>query len=163
MNTGERQLLVRSFHTMTGEPINDAPEPPSRLQAVLRAKFVIEEALELVEALGVDISLEVPDRIGIRRHPITHDSLHFVPEREPNLVKSVDALRDIEYQIHGVELVLGVHAVSDDTFFEVHSSNMEKKSPGVGEKAVKPRGWKPPAIAEVLRKRFPRKALLFRS
>jgi len=164
MNVQERQALVRDFHRKSGEPINDAPEPPSRVQAVLRAKFIIEEALELAAALGVTVHMPTnSDNSGAFEGDVFIEKLEFLVTGQPKLVAAVDALRDLEYQIHGTELVLGVCDVTDETFLEVHRSNMEKEIVNYGEKAAKPTGWKPPTIAKILRKRFPKKALLFRN
>lgn len=171
MNIQERQALVRDFHRKSGEPINDAPEPPDDTQAVLRAKFILEEAFELVEALGVRVihrvcvDREIRTDDGFAADILDFELLRLEPtSRQPDLVAAVDALRDLEYQIHGTELVLGVHAATDETFLEVHRSNMEKQivDSSPDGKAVKPRGWKPPNIAGALRKAFPKKALLFR-
>ena len=166
MNVQERQALVRDFHRKSGEPINDAPEPPDALQAVLRAKFILEEAFELAEALGVHIELTLSDDpYEGEVIEVYFGRLEFCPSgRQPDIAKAVDALRDLEYQIHGTELVLGVHTATDETFLEVHRSNMEKQivDSSPDGKALKPPGWKPPNIAGVLRKVFPKKALLFR-
>ena len=161
MNVQERQMLVRDFHRMTGEPIKDAPEPPDEAQAVLRAKLVLEEALELAEALGVIVMTPVRD--SGEASVVDVERVEVYPYKKPNLVAVVDALRDLEYVIHGTEIALGVADVTDETFLEVHRSNMEKQPVDYGKKAIKPAGWKPPKIADVLRNRFPRKALLFRS
>lgn len=170
MTVQERQALVRDFCRLAGEPFNEAPEPPSQREAVLRASFLLEELFELFEALGVraiyrtciDRPIRSPD--GFDEDVIKADSLRIEANGEqPNLVEITDALRDLEYHIHGAELSFGVQDASDDTFLEVHRSNMEKRFGCGGDKAVKPSDWKPPRIREILRKLFPKKALLFRS
>jgi predicted HAD superfamily Cof-like phosphohydrolase len=155
-------MLVRDFHRMTSEPINDTPELPDDAQAALRVELLMEEVLELAEALGVRVHLVISENPGPYEGDVHFDRLRFINEGEQSLVEAVDALRDMEYLIHGTELVLGTTEVSDDTFMEVHRSNMEKQPVHYGKKAIKPRGWKPPQIAALLRKRFPKKALLFR-
>jgi predicted HAD superfamily Cof-like phosphohydrolase len=162
MTVQERQALVREFHRMNDEPVNDAPELPSPEQAALRAKFIMEEALELINALGIDVHLPVCDEPGPFDGDVIIDRLEFLHTRDPDFVAAVDGLRDLEYQLHGAELVLGVCEATDATFLEVHRSNMEKQHVHYGDKALKPAGWKPPRIAEALRKTYPKKALLFR-
>lgn len=164
MSVSERQSLVRDFHRKSGEPINDAPELPDKSQAVLRAKFILEEALELVAALGVEVLLPVVDDGDVHVGYVEMDHLEFHAQFQPDLVAAVDAVCDLSYQIHGVELVLGVADVSDAVFQEVHNTNMAKQivASSPDGKAVKPPGWKPPNIAGILRKAYPRKALLFR-
>jgi predicted HAD superfamily Cof-like phosphohydrolase len=77
-----------------------------------------------------------------------------------DFVEVVDALRDIEYLLHGVEIMCGVQAASDDSFLEVHWSNMTKQRTGV--ELIKPPGFKPPDIASVLCRIFPSHRLRFR-
>lgn len=152
MNVQERQALVRDFMRKIGEPASDTPELPDERRAALRVALIMEEVLELASALGVDVEA---NRASVMTRP---------SGRQVNLVEVVDALRDIEYHIHGIELALGVHEATDETFLEVHRSNMDKEPLGEGEcrKVTKPTGWKPPDIAGVLKKKYPRKALLFR-
>lgn len=163
MTVQERQALVRDFHRKMNEPISDAPEPPDKAQAVLRAKLIIEEALELAAALGVTVHMPVNSASpGIFEGDVSMDRLEFFSTGQPNIVEAVDALRDLEYLIHGTELVLGVTEVTDETFLEVHRSNLDKEPVHYGEKAIKPVGWRLPDIAGALRKKYPKKALLFR-
>jgi predicted HAD superfamily Cof-like phosphohydrolase len=163
MTVQERQALVRDFQRKSRESTKDAPELPDTAQAVLRAKFVLEEALELCAALGVDVELHVTALADQTCDvPVSLTKLVLGSRGPANLVEVVDALRDLEYHIHGTELALGVADATDETFLEVHRSNMEKQRVDSVEKAVKPRGWKPPRLAKVLRKVFPKKALLFR-
>ena len=162
MTVRERHLLVREFHKWGDEPINDAPELPDTKQAKLRIRFLMEELLELASALGIAVHLPIVGNPGPFAGDVTIRKLEFLSEGEASIVKAVDALRDLEYQLYGTELVLGTHEASDDTFLEVHRSNMEKERVDSSEKAIKPNGWKPPQIAAVLRKMFPSKGLLFR-
>jgi len=166
MNVQERHVLVREFCRLAGEPVNDAPAPPSPREAVLRASFILEEVFELFAALGVRVVVREatgPDGLFCDASVVDYSDLQVeATGAQPNLVEITDALRDLEYHIYGTELSLGVHDASDATFLEVHRSNMEKRFGCGGDKAVKPKDWKPPAIRDILRKMFPKKALLFR-
>lgn len=157
MNIQERQSMVRDFQRKMGEPTGDTPAVPDKVQAELRVKWILEEVMELSEALGFHATATTLD----------DDQFDIVLQpngEQVNMVEVVDALRDIEYHIYGIELILGIHGASDDTFREVHRSNMDKEPLGSGEqrKVTKPKNWLPPRIGTILRNLYPRKALLFR-
>lgn len=162
MTVRERHLLVREFHRWGDEPVNDEPEMPDIEEAKRRIRFLMEELLELASAFGIAVHLPVVESPGPFAGDVTINKLEFLKDGEMNIVKAVDALRDLEYQLYGTELVLGTHEASDETFLEVHRSNMAKERVHYSEKAIKPAGWKPPQIAEVLRKLFPSKGLILR-
>jgi len=169
MNVQERHVLVREFCRLAGEPVNDAPEPPSPREAVLRASFILEEVFELFEALGVRviyrtcIDRSIRPKDGFDEDVIEFDGLRIeVNGAQPNLAAITAELRDLEYHIYGIELSLGIHEASDAAFLEVHRANMAKRFGRGGDKAEKPPDWRPPAIRRILRDLFPKKALLFR-
>ena len=87
---------------------------------------------------------------------------HFRPTGPVNFTQAVDAMRDLEYVIHGTDLVLGTSDAAEETFEEVHRSNMDKMSGSSnGAKAIKPPDWKPPRLGKILRRIFPKQRLLF--
>jgi predicted HAD superfamily Cof-like phosphohydrolase len=148
--------LVRDFHTKFAEPIADAPVDPDKGLLKFRAEVVLEELLELVGALGFNVTIDPPDGSGVR----TVD-LQWKGSYDP--VKTVDAMRDLEYVLAGTELALGLQDVREETFLAVHTANMTKQlTEGVNKKIAKPPGWKPPDIGGILRRRFPTKRLMFR-
>lgn len=159
MEVRERISLVIDFERQFGtDTIRSEPAVPFPKELEHRARLVLDEALELCEALGVKVSLLGDDR-DICKRP-----LEFKSERAPRFVDAVDAFRDLEYTIYGTEATLGVQEASDETFQEVHRSNMAKLASGVVKdgKPVKPANWQPPRIGQILRRRFPRQSLLFR-
>lgn len=162
MEVSERIALVVEFERGLGDGrLNlhrSEPAVPLPQELEHRARLVLDEALELCSALGVKVSLLQDDR------DICNLPLRFESTRPPALVAAVDALRDLEYTIYGTEATLGVHSVSDETFQEVHRSNMAKLESGVvtNGKPVKPANWQGPRLGEILRRKFPRQALLFR-
>jgi predicted HAD superfamily Cof-like phosphohydrolase len=136
MMVRERQAMVREFMRHMGWASADEPEmaPPGLVRRF--TDKLLEEVGELVEAAA----------------PATG---------QPDIVEVVDALRDIEYLLYGIELLFGVQDASDDSFLEVHWSNMTKRMEQ--DEVTKPSGFCKPRIAELLRKKFPSKRLLFRS
>jgi hypothetical protein len=168
----QRQLI--EFHRTFEHPILDSPTIPSDERVRLRASLVIEEALELVEALfGKDDLLDD-----------ARDSLHRVIARDTvkvDLVAVADALADIDYVVEGTRLEFGINGepIAD----EVHRSNMAKafvctvcqgvarlsgevctRCEGRGKislkrpdgKTVKPIDWTPPHIDLCLTAQQPR-------
>jgi predicted HAD superfamily Cof-like phosphohydrolase len=161
----ERQAMVRDFMRKFSEKFADEPGHSDENQVAFWIACVLEEVIELAAAAGVALFLftrEDGDRL-INIGAAESRTICRPTGEEINLVEAVDALRDTEYSLHALELILGVHDVSDDTFHEVHQTNMEK-SPTRDEKGkvTKPNGWKPPDIATILRKSYPGKMLLFR-
>jgi predicted HAD superfamily Cof-like phosphohydrolase len=136
MNVSERQLLVREFCRLMGFPTLDVPGKPVGTLADMFLHKLREEVNELCVAAGQG-----------------GDPMSFI--------KLVDALRDTEYLLYGIELLFGVQAASDDSFMEVHWSNMTKTCDhGV---VIKPTNFCKPDIVKVLRRHFPKQGLLFRS
>lgn len=69
---------------------------------------------------------------------------------EDNLVEAIDASCDLIYVVLGTMVAAGVDL--DPFFREVHRTNMAKASGPVRPdgKRLKPAGWTPPRIAEML-------------
>jgi hypothetical protein len=123
--------MVRHFMAKFGEPCLDAPGRPDPAVLFKFRRKLIEELAELLWALDRSDYVEV-----------------------------VDALSDIRYALHGIELLCGVQAVSDAAFEEVHRTNMQKVV-GEGGAVVKPDGWMPPDLRRVLSERFPEQHPMF--
>jgi predicted HAD superfamily Cof-like phosphohydrolase len=117
--------MVREFHEKFGLPIRDTPDPCSDDERYLREGLIREEFSEYMEA-----SYDA-DIIGI-----------------------ADALADLAYVVYGAALTHGIDL--DAVLAEVHRSNMAKlQADGsvrrrADGKVLKPEGWTPPNIAEVL-------------
>ncbi|WP_349238414.1 hypothetical protein [Nocardioides sp. InS609-2] len=114
-------------------------------ERALRARLVLEEALEFVEAMGCDATVDDVD--------VTKDSVTVEINRdvETDLVEATDALADLNVVGKGSALTLGIPV--DDAFRIVHRTNMAKLGPD-GEpirrddgKVQKPEGWQPPTQA----------------
>ena len=121
----EKQLTqVVEFMTTFGEPMYATPTMPPLEKQVLRANLIAEEARETVEAIA-----------------------------EGNIVKIADGCADLIYVVLGTVLTFGIPL--EAVFDEVHRSNMTKvggpRDPKTG-KVLKPEGYTPPAIGQVLMK-----------
>lgn len=143
------------------QPILPFPQVPPDERVRLRARLVIEEAIEFVEAcFGIDpkkmsdgaterqwdLEIEL-DNIKGRLGVILED----LPVRL-NLVAAADALADIAYVVEGSNLAFGIDG--DAVLEEVHRTNMLKATGEVRAdgKRLKPEGWTPPDVAGVLEK-----------
>lgn len=123
------QTQVREFHEAFGVPVNTKPVvsiDPKRLE--LRAKLILEEALETIFAMGLII-----DDI---------DLLTFKPRKNyaMNLAEIADGLTDLKYVTFGADIELGLDA--EKCFDEVHRSNMSK-------------AWKGDSVVECISKGNP--------
>ena len=126
-----------------GEGTRYIGEYPAFRAKELRARLIMEEAMEFVEACGVD-PIHLAHDLGRRR---------MVPKAD--FIEAIDALADLNYVTAGAYVAFGVD--DDPVFDEVHRSNMEKFVDGrplINEwgKIVKPPGWKAPDIVGELKK-----------
>lgn len=149
------QDAVRAFHSAAGHP-NPLRYKPEEVRRELRAALILEEALEVVEALGLDAAVMPSNTADMLPHAakarfkIAGDSHAFAigePRSEPNWAEVIDGLCDLLYVTFGTAVEMGVPL---DTFFEaVHRANMAKLGGPTREdgKSLKPEGWKPPDIA----------------
>ena len=156
MTVTERLSLIRDFHKKFGEPIATEPIAPSDGTAYFRSMLIVEEALELVAALGFEVRIVQAFGANI---------VEATKTGEPDLVKIVDAIRDLEYVMGGLEVALGLQDAAEATFIAVHRANMAKQpfgSLGGNMKPIKPSGWQPPDICGILQWLFPAKRMLFR-
>lgn len=106
-----------------GQETPNAPCIPSLEVRRLRAKLILEEALETVRALGIRASvLNVPSGRGLAC--LMHEDNQIVCEEayyEPNLEAIADGCADLRVVTIGTEVVCGIPG--DKTFAEVMRSN----------------------------------------
>jgi predicted HAD superfamily Cof-like phosphohydrolase len=120
------QKLVREFHLACGLGAPERPYPEG-FPAELRIALIEEEAAEFAQAA------EASDVVGM-----------------------VDALCDLLYVTYGAAVCLGVDL--EPFFEEVHRVNMAKQGGPMRPdgKQLKPPGWQPPRIAELLAEQMTR-------
>ena len=118
-----------------------APDEATRL---LRARLILEEAMETIHALGVEV------RVGGQAAP--SGAWACAPSGEVDLEGVVDGCADISVVTIGTLIAFGV----DDKpiLEEVDRANLRKFAPGSYEredgKWMKPPTWRPPDIGGVL-------------
>lgn len=145
------QEMVTEFTRDVAE--QDVPSKPSirAYPRVLRARLVMEEAIEFVEASGLNFAVE---RAG-QGHVSGQGEAGrwgFTENGVENWAGMIDAIVDTIYVAIGAAVQMGVDL---DPFFEaVHAANMTKRGgpTDLNGKKLKPLGWRPPDIEGVLRK-----------
>jgi predicted HAD superfamily Cof-like phosphohydrolase len=165
------QRQVIEFHQAFGHLISETPTadiPADRVR--LRARLIIEETLETLEAMFDESSKEGNTALRQARELI-NSTIARAPIRV-NLEKLADGCADVDVVIEGTRLEFGINGKR--IAGRVHIANMAKLHPcpdctGTGRissticarckrtgkiavndahgKTVKPEGWQPPAIA----------------
>lgn len=143
-----QQNAVASFmNRVEGQVVRTTPTTDiTDDERVLRAKLVLEEALEFVEAMGCLVFFEETNTAFL---PTALTAIGG-PNRI-DLPAAADAIADITYVVEGSACTLGIDSLA--VFSEVHRSNMEKLHGPIREdgKQLKPEGWQPPQIEQELR------------
>lgn len=145
MRTAHQQR-VDEFMRLAGQELPTAPTEPNEAVRLLRARLILEEALEAVAGLGVRIS------DGYCGNGIHIGRIDFEINGPMNLVEVVDGCCDTIVVATGT---LSACGVSDDAVQRaVDESNLAKFGPGSYRrddgKWMKPPGFRPPNIAAIL-------------
>lgn len=113
---------VVKFHEALGQPVGAVPKILGEARAGLRERLIREEFRELVDA-----------------------------DNEEDLPEVADALIDLIYVCIGYLVELGIDP--GPIWDEVHRTNMAKEGAVLRSdgKILKPDGWQPPRIAELLK------------
>ena len=131
---------IKAFMQKVGQDTPEIATIPDEKTRILRAKLILEEALETVEALGV--------KVEIGGHELEESELVYSPGAEVNLQEVADGCADISVVTMGTLIAFGI----DDKplLEEVDESNLRKFSEGSYRredgKWMKPPGWTPPDI-----------------
>lgn len=142
----EHQHNVESFMLRAGQSVPVVPTEPDEKTRILRAKLILEEALETIrDGLGVDVYC----RSG---YEIQFEHLTFGIARPFNMRETADGCADIRVVTTGT---LSACGLPDGQLTRlVDRNNLEKFGPGHSirddGKLVKPAGHKPPDIARLL-------------
>lgn len=151
MATNRHKTMVHEFHSIYGLPIAHNSNVGTVEYRQLRARLILEEAIEFALAAGLDIWCTDTKFI-------THiDDLTIVESKNrpiPNLIEMADGLGDLDYVVQGANLVFGLP--SEDIFTEIHRSNMSKLDDNgnpiirVDGKILKGPNYFKPRIAKIL-------------
>ena len=151
MEKSDIRKQVEEFMIAAKQEVKDSPAVPDDKIVRLRAKLVMEEAFELLEAL-----FDIQNGGSLGFYTEKKEAITSLIEELPidvDMVEVADACGDIDYVVEGARLAFGINGkpIAD----EVQRTNMAKFGPGswVREsdgKQMKPPGWEPPDIAKLL-------------
>lgn len=147
----EHYKRVRAFMKGAKQKVRNTPGLPNGKTRVLRAKLIIEEALETVAALGVDCRVNLGDDC---KYEVLMDRLEFndLGEEHVSMKEVADGCADIHVVTTGTLVSFGI---DDEALLqEVDESNLAKLGPGhsfrADGKLLKPKDWTPPRIVDLL-------------
>jgi predicted HAD superfamily Cof-like phosphohydrolase len=142
------QRRVRAFMQRAGQDTPTEVTVPDRNTRILRAKLILEEALETIEALGVEVWAKGSggsEEVGLGS---TDTSLQFVNSGQVDLEGVADGCADISVVTQGTLIAFGID--DEPLLEEVDEANLRKFGPGGYRrddgKWMKPADWQPPDI-----------------
>lgn len=148
------QCRVEIFMDKAGQEVPGRPCIPGPEVRLLRAKLIFEEAMETIEALGVDVMIK-PRMVQYDNVALCEGDYELVinTARKPDLVLIADGCADISVVTIGTLSACGIE--DDELLEEVDKSNLAKFGPGGHKnedgKWIKPKDWVPPDILGVLK------------
>lgn len=142
----EHQQRIEKFMELAGQKLPTKPTLPNLETRKLRAKLILEEALETVDALGLYAET---DREAI---DLRIDDIIFKELAEPNLIGIVDGCCDLSVVTIGTLSACGVPDIP--VLQLTDENNLAKFGPGgyrrEDGKWIKPPNHKPPDYSKVL-------------
>jgi len=146
----EHQRRVEEFMGKAGQAVPPHPTKPTATVCQLRARLIMEEAMETIKALGIDLRL----RRDVEEHGfLEFDDIAFLPTGEFDMVEVADGCADISVVTIGTLSACGI--ADGPLLREVDESNLRKFGPGSRRredgKWLKPEDWQPPDIERVLK------------
>ena len=143
MEESSHYRKVKQFMQGAKQGTPDKPSIPDEETRLLRARLILEEALETVEALGFSACVEP---FGILPS-ITTGKIVLLPKGQPNLELIIDGCCDLKVVTTGTLIACGI----PDEFVQglVDDNNLDKLARGTlrdDGKLVKPPDHKPPDI-----------------
>ena len=142
------QFRVNSFMKLAGQEVPSIPQTPSEKVRELRARLILEEALETIAGLGVSILY-----YGVEVSWDKKGHFQFIADKTFDMVESVDGCADLSVVTIGTFSALGC---LDNPFLKaVDLNNLKKFGPGsyrdASGKWIKPPDHRPPPIREILK------------
>lgn len=146
----EHYKRIEEFMKLAGQDTPSSPSIPSEAVRKLRAKLILEEALETIQALGFRVVID--NDTEYNTEVVISKNMDFYPDFKPNLEEIIDGCADISVVTYGTLIACGV---PDVPFIEeVDNNNLAKFGPGhtIREdgKLEKPPNHQPPKIKEIL-------------
>jgi len=141
---------IKAFMQKVGQATPEKATIPDKKTRILRAKLILEEALETVEALGV--------RVHIGGTEVLEEGLVYADSGQVDLQEVADGCADISVVTMGTLIAFGID--DEPLLEEVDESNLRKFGEGSYRredgKWMKPPGWTPPDIMGAIDRGFGR-------
>lgn len=143
---------VKVFCEKAGQHVNKYPQDLSKEDRITRARLIMEECMETIEALGVKIyHYDLPDSSEVE-----FNDLYFHIVKEADLVKVMDGIADINVVANGTAIVFGVDMTKiqdmvDDSNLDKFRGDSYRNEHG---KWIKPSDWKAPDINEEIKQQI---------
>lgn len=142
-DVSEHYKSVRKFMEEAKQACPDKPTIPDEETRLLRAKLILEEALETVNALGFEVTQIISET--------TKDEWRFDPEFDADLEQIIDGCCDLKVVTTGTLIACGI----PDEYAQklVDGNNLDKIERGTireDGKLIKPDDHQPPAIGKFL-------------
>lgn len=115
------QKQVKEFMLAAEQEVRDKPGLPKDDELVLGTRLIMEEALEYVEAAGIEIQIEIDGKLIKLDKSV---KLHFTKTKEADIVGLADAVADLNYISYGRACSLGIDM--EPIEIEIHKNNMSK-------------------------------------
>lgn len=132
--------MAREFLTKMGKTVRSTPDLGSPQEREERVARMLEELLEVAEALGVSVRSAEDNMRFAQVNDFT-----FAVERAPILPAALREMADLQVTVSGTAAMFGLPLLP--AVREVHRANMEKLPSGPSGKPVKPEGWRPPDVS----------------
>lgn len=146
------QRFVEEFMEKAGQVVPNTPTLPDIDTRKLRAKLILEEALETIDALGCVVVYHSDATLSTIM--LDRTNAKIVACKEPDLVEIIDGCCDVRVVTTGTLSACGIPDAHVQDL--VDFSNLAKFAPGgyrrEDGKWIKPPDWKPPQLAEVIAK-----------
>lgn len=122
MTKSDHQQRVEQFMKLADQELPATPMIPSKEVRLLRAKLILEEALETITALGFEV---LNDYRCVSLNRVTFDLITLNGEsREPSLEEIADGCADLSVVNTGTLSACGIH--DQELLEEVDKSNLAK-------------------------------------
>lgn len=150
----EHQQRVDEFMRLAEQEVPEAPVIPNEKTRILRAKLILEEALETIrEGLGVDVLIDHGNSIKtVGFGNVIMENLDFNVVRDADLEQIADGCADVKVVTTGT---LSACGIADEALqHAIDCSNLEKFSPGGRKredgKWLRGPEWKKPDLNAIL-------------
>lgn len=149
------QLRIDKFMELAGQALPPEPTIPNAAIRTLRAKLILEEALETILGLGIDVTLHLAGFNFKDGLPVIMDHCQFNENqlgRKPDLIAIADGCADVSVVTIGTLSACGISDVA--LLHEVDRSNLAKFTGDAHRredgKWIKSSDWVPPDIQAIL-------------